>query len=213
MVVGADNKVAYRQVAARRHRRRAAHRHRRAQARRAHRRQRPAARPPGRHGRAADRADDRAATAIAAQLRLDRIRAMNISRFFIDRPVFAGVLSVLIFVVRPAGAACAADLGISGGRAAAGRRPRQLSRRQPEGDRRDGGDADRGADQRRRGHALHGQPGDHRRADDADRHLQARHRPRQGAAAGAEPRRARPSRACRTRCARWASPRSRARPT
>ena len=39
----------------------------------------------------------------------------------------------------------------------------RISRRQSEGDRRDGGDADRGADQRRRGHALYEQPGDHRR--------------------------------------------------
>ncbi len=64
----------------------------------------------------------------------------------------------------------------------------QYPGRQPEGDRRDGGHAARGADQRRRGHALHEQPGDDRRRDDADRHLQARHRSRQGAAAGAEPR-------------------------
>ena len=45
----------------------------------------------------------------------------------------------------------------------------QLSRRQPQGDRRDGRDAARGADQRRRGHALHEQPGHHRRRDDARR--------------------------------------------
>ena len=44
------------------------------------------------------------------------------------------------------------------------------------------------SDQRRRRHALHGQSGHHRRADDADRHLQARHQPRPGAAAGAKPR-------------------------
>ena len=66
----------------------------------------------------------------------------------------------------------------------------QYPGRESEGHRRDRRHAARGGDQRRRGHALHGQPGDDRRRDDADRHLQARHRPRQGAAAGAEPRRA-----------------------
>ena len=113
---------------------------------------------------------------------------MNLSKFFIDRPIFAGVLSVLIFV---AGLLALRAMPIS-------EYPEvvppsvvvraQLSGRQPEGDRRDGGDADRGADQRRRRHALHEQPGDDRRPDDADRHVQARHRSRQGAAAGAEPR-------------------------
>ena len=113
---------------------------------------------------------------------------MNLSKFFIDRPIFAGVLSLLIFLAGLIARARAADLRIPRGRAAVGRGARQLPRRQPEGDRRDRGHAARGSDQRRRGHALHEQPGDHRRPDDADRHLQARHRPRQGAAAGAEPR-------------------------
>ena len=80
---------------------------------------------------------------------------MNISKFFIDRPIFAGVLSVLIFVAGPARAALAADFRISGGRAAVGRRARHLSGRQPARDRRDRGDADRRTDQRRRRHALH----------------------------------------------------------
>src|SRR5882672_9655464 len=55
-------------------------------------------------------------------------------------------------------AALPADLGVSGGRAAVGRGDRQLSRREPEGDRRDGVDAARGADQRRRRHALQVEP-------------------------------------------------------
>ena len=81
-----------------------------------------------------------------------------------------------------------ADLGISGGRAALDRGARAISRRQSARHRRDGGDADRGADQRRREYALHGEPGDDRRRDDADRHLQARHRRRQGPTARPEPR-------------------------
>lgn len=46
----------------------------------------------------------------------------------------------------------------------------------------------RAGDQWRRGHALPVVAGDRGRHDDADRHVQARHRPRQGAGAGAEPR-------------------------
>ena len=49
--------------------------------------------------------------------------------------------------------------------------------------------------------------------DGADHHLQARHRSRPGAGAGPEPRRRSPSRACPRRCAGSASPPPRARPT
>ena len=115
---------------------------------------------------------------------------MNFSKFFIDRPIFAGVLSLLIFLAGLIAMRGLADQRVPRGCASLRRGARHLPGRQPQGDCRNGGDAAGGSDQRRRGHALHGQPGDHRRADDADRHLQARHRPRQGAAAGAEPRRA-----------------------
>ena len=177
MVVGADNKAIYREVTLGGTVERPAHRDRGPGARRAHRRQRPAARAPGRRGAAARPAAAQADASV-----------MNFSRFFIDRPIFAGVLSLLILLGGPDRAAPAADLGISRGRAALGGGARAVPGREPEGDRRDRGHAARGGDQRRRGHALHVQPGDHRRRDDADRHLQARHRPRQGAAAGAEPR-------------------------
>ena len=46
---------------------------------------------------------------------------MNLSKFFIDRPIFAGVLSILIFVAGLIGIARAADLRVSGGGAAVGR--------------------------------------------------------------------------------------------
>ena len=49
--------------------------------------------------------------------------------------------------------------------------------------------SDRAADQRRRGHAVHVQPGHLERPAHHHHHLQARHRSRQGAGAGAEPRR------------------------
>ncbi len=88
-----------------------------------------------------------------------------------------------------------ADFGISRSRSAAGDRARAISGCEPESDRRDGGDADRRADQRRREHALYEQPSDDRRSDDPHRHLQARHRsrpcdaadPKPGAARGIAP--------------------------
>ena len=70
---------------------------------------------------------------------------MNLSKFFIDRPIFAGVLSLLIFLAGLIALRGAADLRISGGRAAVGRGARAVPGRQPEGDRRDGGHAARGA--------------------------------------------------------------------
>ena len=80
---------------------------------------------------------------------------MNISRFFIDRPVFAGVLSILIFIV---GLISLPSLPVS-------QYPEivpptvvvraHLSGRQCAGGRRDRRHADRAADQRRGEHAVH----------------------------------------------------------
>ena len=90
--------------------------------------------------------------------------AMNFSNFFIDRPIFAGVLSVLIFVAGPARAARDADLGISRGRAAVGRRARAtIPGANPKVIAETVATPIEEADQRRRGHALHVQPGDDRR--------------------------------------------------
>ena len=80
---------------------------------------------------------------------------MNISRFFIDRPIFAAVLSIVIFV---AGLIAMLRLPISEYPEVVP--PSVVVRalypgRQPEGDRRDRGRAARGADQRRREHAVH----------------------------------------------------------
>jgi hypothetical protein len=80
---------------------------------------------------------------------------MNISKFFIDRPIFAGVLSVLILL---AGLLSVFQLPIA-------EYPEvvppsvvvraQFPRRQPQGDRRNGGRAAGREHQRRREHALH----------------------------------------------------------
>ena len=86
---------------------------------------------------------------------------MKLSQFFISRPIFAGVLSALIFL---AGLIALPTLPIS-------EYPevvpptvvvtRDLPGREPEGDRRDGGEPARAVDQRRRGHALPVLAGDH----------------------------------------------------
>lgn len=59
---------------------------------------------------------------------------MNLSKFFIDRPIFAGVLSLLMLIAGLI-AARSADLGVPGSRAAFGGGARNVPRRQPEGDR------------------------------------------------------------------------------
>ena len=100
----------------------------------------------------------------------------------------------------------AADQRISRSGAADRGGARHLSRRQPQGHRRDRGRAARAADQRRRGHALHVLAVDQRRRDDADRHVRAGHRPRQGAGAGAEPRGAGAAEAAAGGAAHSASP-------
>ena len=54
---------------------------------------------------------------------------MNLSRFFIDRPIFAGVISILIFLAGLYRDLSAADLGIPRGRAAIGGGEGAVSRR------------------------------------------------------------------------------------
>ena len=80
---------------------------------------------------------------------------MRISHFFIDRPIFAA--RRLDRVHHPGRRRLRAPAGraISGNRAADHQRHRPISRRQRRSRRLDRGRADRGADQRRREHALH----------------------------------------------------------
>ena len=124
------------------------------------------------------------------------------------------VLSILIFLAGALSRCWKLPISrVPRGRAADGGGARRLPRRQPEGDRRD-----RGARRsRKRSTASRTCSTWARQATtdgvaDADRDLQARHRPRPGAAAGAEPRRAGRCRACPRRCAASASPPSRASP-
>ena len=138
---------------------------------------------------------------------------MNLSKFFIDRPIFAGVISIVIFL---AGLISMFQLPISEypevvPPSVVVKAP--VSRRQPQDHRRNRGHAAGRADQRRREHALHVLAGRQRRHADPHRHLQARHRPRHGAGSWCRTASTRRCRACRRSRAIWASPRSKARPT
>ena len=77
------------------------------------------------------------------------------SHFFIDRPIFATVLSIVIVIVGVVAANAVADRPVSGGGAADGAGDRHLSRRQRRDRRRYRGHADRTGSQRRRADALH----------------------------------------------------------
>ncbi len=116
--------------------------------------------------------------------------AMNISSFFIDRPIFASVIALFITLL---GAFAYPALPLAQypeiappSVAVVAAFPGRLGR----DDGRDDRGADRAGGQRRRGHALHAldlEPG----ADLDHRHLPARHRHRYRAGAGPEPGRAR----------------------
>ena len=79
---------------------------------------------------------------------------MRISHFFIDRPIFAAVVSIVIVILGAVSFLAPAGRAISRDRAAGHQRLRPVSRRQRRSRRLDRGGADRGADQRRREHAL-----------------------------------------------------------
>ena len=114
---------------------------------------------------------------------------MRLSHFFIDRPIFATVLSIFITLI---GGVAYFTLPVAQYPEIAPPTivvTRQLSRRLGRGRRRHRGDAARAGDQRRREHALHGLAGDRRRQPAAHHHLRARHRSRHRAGARAEPRR------------------------
>ena len=141
-----------------------------------------------------------------------RRQTMGFSQFFVRRPIFAARAVGDHLHRRRAVAAALADQRVPRGRAADGRRARDLSRREPAGDRRDRRGAARAGDQRRREHALHVVAVDDRRADDAHRDVRARHGPRQSAGAGPEPRLADAAEAARGHAAARRDDREGARP-
>ena len=95
------------------------------------------------------------------------------SKFFIDRPIFASVLSIIITLAGGIAVCHAADRAVSRDHAADGRGLGHLSRRQRPGGGRHRGRADRAAGQRRREHAVHVVAVHQRRHLHADRHLPA----------------------------------------
>ncbi len=109
-------------------------------------------------------------------------------RFFIDRPIFAAVLSIVITLAGGISLWSPAGGAVSRHHAADGRGLRLLSRRQRAGRRRHGRRSDRAAGQRRREHDVHVVAVHQRRQLHPDGHVQARRRPEHGPGAGAEPR-------------------------
>ncbi len=130
-----------------------------------------------------------------------RIEVMKLSQFFISRPIFAGVLSALIFLAGLIALPAAADQRVPGGRPADGDREGHLPRRKSQSHRGNGRESARAGDQRCGGHALPVLTGDRRWRDDPHHHVCLEHRCRQGAGAGAEPRVAGPAEAPRRRAA------------
>ena len=91
-------------------------------------------------------------------------RDMRISHFFIDRPIFASVLSIVFVILGARRFRAAADRAISGDRSADDHGLRPVSRRQRRSGRLHRRHADRAADQRRREYDLHVLELDRRRA-------------------------------------------------
>ena len=122
-----------------------------------------------------------------ASRRQSRLRTLMFSRFFIERPVFAAVISIIIVL------AGLVSMGVLPIQQYPTIMPVQvtvngdLCRRRFEDGGRLGRRADRGADQRRRQHAVHDVDQLGHRAADADGVLLARHRSGHRAGSGAEP--------------------------
>ena len=116
-----------------------------------------------------------------------------IARFFVDRPIFATVISLVIMLAGD-GRRLHPARGALPGRDAGHRASlRHLPRRQRHHRARHGRRTHRGAGQRRRRDDVHVVPLHQRRHLHAQRHLQARHRLGHGAGAGPEPRVAGPA--------------------
>ena len=118
-------------------------------------------------------------------------RASPFVAFFIDRPIFAGVIAILITLAGRGLGAAAAHLPVSADRPAEGPGLGELLRRQRRRRRADRHAPDRRAGQRDRGHALHVLGQRQRRPDEPDRDLRARHRRRHRHGQRDQPRRRR----------------------
>ena len=110
-----------------------------------------------------------------------------ISNFFIERPVLANVLAILMIVIGGVALVVAAGRAISRRGAADRAGHHALSRRQRPHRHRYRRPADRAAGERRRGHDLHAVVQRRRRQLFAHGDVQDRHRSQHRAGAGAEP--------------------------
>ena len=104
---------------------------------------------------------------------------MRLSHFFIVRPIFAIVVSLVIMIIGTIAYFGAARRAVPRDRATHNHRQRHLSRRQRPDRRRYRRRRARAGDQRRRGHDLHVLAVDQRRHRVDQRHVRARHRHRQ----------------------------------
>ena len=166
----------------------------------------PDARSPRRHSRIAEHASGATvhrprneAWNCAQRENSNREDIAMLARFFIDRPIFAWVISIVIMLVGGVAAfmlpvAQYPDITPPTVQVAC-----SVSRRQRQSGRRFRGGPDRTASQRRRAHALHVVAMHQRRRLQSDGHLRAGHRPEHGPGVGAEPRRAGHGRSCRSR--------------
>ena len=140
------------------------------------------------------------------------VTAAMISKFFIERPVLANVLAILMVVIGAVALYQAAGRAISRHRAADRAGDDALSGRQRAHRDRHRRAADRAAGQRRGRHDLHAVLRRRGRHLHADRHVRHRHRAQLRAGAGAEPRVVRARRSCRRPCRSRASRCRRSRP-
>ena len=120
-------------------------------------------------------------------------RLAMFSRFFIDRPIFATVLSVVITLGRRDRVLPASVDAVSAGDAADGASPLHLSRGQRRRGGPERGGPDRAAGQRRREHDLHGVAVGQRRLVQSHGDVPAGREPEPGPGAGAEQGESRPA--------------------
>ena len=130
---------------------------------------------------------------------------MGFGHFFVDRPIFASVISIVLVIVGLVALRRPADRAVSGDRAADHRGDGAVSRRQRRDDRRDGRRAAGAADQRRRGHDLHELARHRRRRSSSSRSPSSRAPIRTSRRSRSRTGSRRPIRACRRRCGATAS--------
>ena len=132
---------------------------------------------------------------LSAEIRALRAaeRGLAMARFFIDRPVFAMVIAIVIIILGSRGDSRLADFGLPASGAARGSGHGDLSGRQRAGSRKDGRAADRGTTGGARRDAVLPVHQRQQRATRHHHHLQAGHESGYRGGADAKPRECRPA--------------------